>query len=78
MSSASVKDLMQVVAALPRELQEQVLEYLREYVADLQDEQQWEASFSQTQSALVAAARRAKQERAMGKSTTMDLERFFC
>ncbi|MCT7986143.1 hypothetical protein NG796_22990 [Laspinema sp. A4] len=78
MSSASVKDLVQIVAALPRELQEQVLEYLREYVADLQDEQQWEASFHQTQSALVAAARRAKQDRAMGKSKPMDFERFFC
>jgi glycerate-2-kinase len=74
MSSAAIKDLVEMVEALPSQVQEQVVEHLREYIADLQDEQQWDASFSRTQSALVAAARQAKQERAAGKATVMDYE----
>lgn len=67
MSSAAIKDLVEMVEALPSEVQERVVEHLREYIADLQDEQKWDASFSRTQSALVAAARQAKQERAAGR-----------
>lgn len=47
---------------------------MREYLADLQDEQRWDESFNRTQSALVAAAQRAKQERAAGKATAMNYE----
>lgn len=43
-----------------------------DYIAALQDEQQWETAFNQTQSALVAAAHQAKQQRAAGKATPMD------
>lgn len=74
MSSAAIKDLVEIVEALPSEVQAQVVEHLREYIADLQDEQQWDASFSRTQSSLVAAVRRAKQEQAEGKATVMDYE----
>lgn len=71
MSSAAIKDLVEMVEALPNEVQQQVVDHLREYIADLQDEQQWNASFSRTQSALIAAARKAKQERTQGKATAM-------
>ena len=56
-------------------LQNQIVEHLREYIAVLQDELSWEVSFNNTQGQLIAAARRAKQEIAEGKSETMDLER---
>jgi len=70
--STAIADLVEIVEALPSTLQSQVVEHLREYIADLQDEQQWDESFSRTQSALVAAARKAKQERAAGKAEVMD------
>ena len=63
MSSAAIKDLVEIVEALPSEVQEQVVEHLREYIADLEDERRWDESYSRTQSALVAAAQKAKQER---------------
>ena len=56
-------------------LQNQIVEYLREYIAELQDELRWEVSFNNTQEQLIAAARRAKQEIAEGKAETMDLDR---
>jgi hypothetical protein len=74
MSSGAIKDLVEMVEALPSEVQQQVVEHLREYIADLQDEQKWDASFRRTQSALVTAARKAKQEKGMGKATAMDYE----
>ncbi len=56
-------------------LQNQIVECLREYIAELEDELHWETSFNNTQDQLIAAARRAKQEIAEGKAEPMDLER---
>ncbi|MFP4103184.1 hypothetical protein [Coleofasciculus sp.] len=72
MSSPAIQDLVTLVESLPDTVQTQVIEHLREYIADLQDEQQWDTAFNRTQSALVAAARQAKQQRAAGQATPMD------
>ncbi|WP_347179371.1 hypothetical protein [Roseofilum acuticapitatum] len=74
MMSLAIKDLVEMVEPLPDEIQQQIVAHVREYIADLQDEQRWDESFRRTQSALVAAARQAKQERAAGKATKMDYE----
>ncbi len=74
MSSTAIADLVEMVEALPSTLQERVVDHLREYIADLRDEQRWDASFTRTQSALVAAAQQAKKERAAGKASEMDYE----
>ena len=63
-----------MLETLPDDIQNRVLEHLREYIDDLQDEIRWNQSFQQTQSKLVAAAQRAKQEIAEGKATAMDYE----
>lgn len=72
--SLAIKDLVEMVEPLPDEVQQQIVAHVREYIADLQDEQWWDESFRCTQSALVAAARQAKQERATGKATPMDYD----
>ena len=64
-----------MVESLPDALQEKVADHIREFIADLEDEAKWDASFSRTQDSLVAAARKAKQERAEGKSSPMDYNR---
>lgn len=74
MSSAAIKDLVEIVEALPSKVQQQVVEHLREYIADLEDERRWDESFARTESGLVAAAQKAKRERAGGKATAMDYE----
>ena len=56
-------------------LQNQVVEHLREYIAELEDELRWEASFNRTQEQLIAAALRAKQKIAERKAEPMDLDR---
>jgi len=57
---------------LPETAQKQVVEHLRDYVASLQDELQWDALFKRTQPQLIAAARRAKQQIAAGEATPVD------
>ncbi|MEG3876666.1 hypothetical protein QT972_04675 [Microcoleus sp. herbarium7] len=64
---------IEMMQSLPETLQQQVAEYLKEYIADLKDELQWDESFEKTQPQLVAAAQRAKQEIAEGKAREMKL-----
>jgi hypothetical protein len=74
MSSAAIATLVKMVESLPDELQEKVVEHIRDYIADLEDEKRWDTSFQRTQGNLVAAARKAKQEIAVGQSVPMDYE----
>ena len=67
---AAIGEMME---SLPETLQQQAVEYLKEYIADLKDELQWDESFKKTQPQLVAAAQRAKQEIAEGKAQEMKL-----
>jgi hypothetical protein len=74
MSSPAITTIVKMVESLPDDLQEKVADHIREYIADLEDEQRWDASFKRTQENLVAAARKAKQEIAAGQSVPMDYE----
>ena len=75
MSSNAIITITQMMETLPEALQNQIVEHLREYIAELQDELRWEVSFNNTQDQLVVAAHRAKQEIAEGKAEPMDLNR---
>jgi hypothetical protein len=72
MSSPSIATIVKMVESLPDDLQEKVADHIREYIADLEDEKRWDASFNRTQDNLVAAAQQAKREIAAGQSSPMD------
>jgi RNA binding exosome subunit len=74
MSAAAIATIVKMVESLPDELQERVVEHIRDYIADLEDEKLWDASFQRTQGNLVATARKAKQKIAAGQSVPMDYE----
>lgn len=74
MYSPAITTIVKMVESLSDDLQEKVAEHIREYIADLEDEKQWDASFKRTQENLIAEARKAKQEIAAGKSTPMNYE----
>jgi len=74
-STAAIATITKMLESLPESVQEQVVEHLREYLADLQDELKWDNLFERTQSQLVVAARRAKQEMMQGRAQPMDYER---
>ncbi|MBE9062021.1 hypothetical protein [cf. Phormidesmis sp. LEGE 11477] len=74
MSSPSITTIVTMVESLPSALQEKVVEYVREFIADLEDEKRWESSFELTHDHLIASAQAAKQAIAEGKSTPMNYE----
>lgn len=74
-STAAIVTVTKMMESLPEAVQEQVVEHLREYLADLQDELEWDNLFEQTRPQLAAVARRAKQEIAQGRAEPMDYER---
>lgn len=75
MASNAIATITRMMETLPEALQNQIVEHMREYIAELEDELRWEASFNRTQEQLIAAARQAKQEIAAGKAEPMDLDR---
>ncbi|MFQ6014885.1 MAG: hypothetical protein ACE5NP_05535 [Anaerolineae bacterium] len=75
MSSTAIATVTRMMESLPESMQGQVVEHLREYIADLQDELQWDTLFKKTQPQLIAVARRAKKEIAEGQAEPMDYER---
>jgi hypothetical protein len=52
-----------------------ILEHLREYILELEDEQKWDETFAQTQSQLSTAAKRARQQIAEGLAKPMDYDK---
>jgi predicted nucleotide-binding protein (sugar kinase/HSP70/actin superfamily) len=74
MSCPAITTLIKMVESLPDELQEQVLEHVRAYLAELEEEKLWATSFKRTENNLVAAARKAKAEIAAGLSSPMNYE----
>ncbi len=74
MSSEAVATLVKMIESLPEPAQDQVVEHVREYVEDLQDELEWDSLLEKTQEQLVAAARRVKKEIAEGKAKPMDYD----
>ncbi len=74
MTSNAIATVTKMLESLPEAVQDQVVEHLREYLADLQDELEWDRLFERTQPQLVAAARRAKQEIAEGHAQPLDYD----
>lgn len=74
MSSPTITTVVKMIESLPENAQNRVLEHLREYIQDLEEELKWEQSFKKTESNLIAASLRAKQEIAEGLSKPMDYD----
>ncbi len=75
MSEENIAKVIKMIEYLPDAQQARVIEHLREYIADIEDELNWDHSFEKTQDKLVAAARLAQQEIAEGKEEQMDYEK---
>ena len=75
MTSPAIVTMTKMMETLPEPAQDQALEYLRTYMAEMQSEQKWDRLFSQTQDKLIVAARQARKEIAEGKAKPMDFDR---
>lgn len=73
-STAAIVTVTKMLKSLPEAVQEQVVEHLREYLAELEDERKWDNAFQRKQSQLVATACRAKREIAQGQAQPLDYD----
>ena len=64
-----------MMESLSEEEQDKIVEHLREYIQDLQDEQKWNESLNKSQNKLVATAKLAKQQIAEGKAQQMNYDK---
>jgi len=74
MSSEAIATVVKMMETLPDATQNQVADYLQAYIADLQDELRWDATFANTQSRLIQQARLAKQQIAEGKAQPLNID----
>ena len=74
MTSTAIVTMTKMMETLPEPAQDQALEYIRTYIAEMQSEQKWDRLFSQTQDKLIAAAKQARKEIAEGKAKPMDFD----
>ncbi len=75
MSSETIATVIKMLESLPDAAQEQVVEHLREYLADMEDELQWDQQFRSTQAQLIMAAKRAKKQIAEGQAKPLDYDK---
>lgn len=72
MSACAITTVIKMMESVPESVQNRIVEHLRNYLRDLQDETEWDSLVSQTQPKLIEAARRAKQEIRAGQAKPMD------
>lgn len=72
MTSTAVATVIQMMDSLPEPLQDKLVDHLRTYIEDIQDEMEWKDVFHRTQPQLKSAARRARQEMLAGNATPLD------
>jgi C4-dicarboxylate-specific signal transduction histidine kinase len=75
MDKAAATTMIKMLETVPDQLQETVVEHMRDYIEDIRDDAKWKESFSKTQDKLIAAARLARQEIAGGMSSPLDVEK---
>ena len=74
MASTAIITITKMMKTLPEPAQDQAVEYLRDFIAEMQDETEWDALFKKTQKQLIAAARQAKEEIATDRATVFSRE----
>jgi len=73
--SQTTETAIKLLERLPEEAQVQVLEALRQLVAEANDDAQWDELFGQSQNILAAAARNARAEVTAGNAAPMDFDK---
>ena len=57
MESPAIETVIKLMESLPEPVQNQVLEHLKYYIEELQDEAEWDALVKKTQPKLIETAR---------------------
>ena len=74
MVSEAAVTITKMLETLPVQLEDKVVEHLKEYIEDLRDEALWADSFARTQNSLIDAAKQVRKEISEGKAKTLTIE----
>jgi hypothetical protein len=75
MATPALTTILKMIESLPETRQNQIVEHLREYIADLEDEDKWDKAFARTQEKLAYKTRQVERQIAEDKSEPMDFDR---
>jgi len=75
MVSPALTTILKMIENLPEDRQNLLADHLREYLADMEDEEQWDEAFARTQDKLAYHTREATRQIAEGKAEPMDFDR---
>jgi len=75
MVSPAIVTVVKMLETLPEETQVQVVEHLREWLAELEEEAAWDKSFAKSQKQLYETAQEVRKQIAEGKAEPMDFDR---
>ena len=75
MVTPALNTILKMIEDLPEPLQNQIADHLREYIADLDDEEKWDEAFARTQEKLTYVTREVTKKIEEGKSEPMDFDR---
>jgi hypothetical protein len=73
--SQTTETAIKLLERLPEEAQVQVLEALRQLVAEANDDAQWDELFLRSRNPLATAARNARAEVTAGNATPMNFDK---
>lgn len=75
MSTTTLTTIIKMIESLPEEKQEKVVEHLRYYIAELEDEMKWDKLFIETEKDLSNIAKEIKQRVSKGEIEDFDFNR---
>lgn len=75
MSSTAIATMVKMMERLPPGTQDHLVEHMRAYLVELEDEALWDEQFTESQAQLEAAARSARQQIEAGKAESLDFDR---
>ena len=73
MASTAIATMVKMMEGLPDKAQVELVDHVREYLADLEDEALWDEQLARFQPQLIAEAQRARQEILEGKAQSIDV-----
>jgi hypothetical protein len=75
MVTPALTTILKMVEELPEPLQNQVADHLREYIADLDDEEKWDEAFARTHEKMAYVTQEVTKKIEEGKSEPMDFDK---
>mgnify|MGYP001222921785 CR=1 FL=1 len=73
--TTEIVTVVKMMERLPEATQKRVVEHLRDYLAEIDEDAEWDALFASTEPALVAEAQRVRAQIEQGQDEPMDYDR---